>query len=143
MYNPLIYCYPGAGKDAVWLSYWPIGNILDAGDEINVSIVVGDGFMVSSCGVSLDFIDDGEEELEYYKNYKKEEEVIGGDLSEFELTTGAYYLCRRDFFKTTTPDWLRMLVGDTIPHKGKFPFELMLFIKIKLQILIQSYITLS
>ncbi|CAH1418865.1 unnamed protein product [Lactuca virosa] len=120
MYNPVIYADPEDGrdkKDAVWLSYWPIGNILDAGDEINVSIIVGDGWMVSSCGASLVFIDDGEEEPKYYKDYKKEEEIIGGDVSEFELTTGAYYLCRRDYFKSTTPDWLNMLVGDTIPRK--------------------------
>ncbi|CAH1449167.1 unnamed protein product [Lactuca virosa] len=118
MYNPLIYCDPGVGVDAVWLSYWPIGNILEAGDEINVTIIVGDRLIVSKCGVSLVFIYDGEVELEYYKYYKIEEEVIGGDLSEFELTTGVYYLCRHDYFKSTTPDWLNMLVGDTIPHKG-------------------------
>ncbi|CAI9293456.1 unnamed protein product [Lactuca saligna] len=117
IYNPVIYADPQDGKDAVWLSYWPIGNVLDAGDEINVSIIVGDGWMVSSCGASLVFIDDCEEEPKYYKNYKKEEEVIGGDLSEFELTTGVYYLCRRDYFKSTTPDWLNMLVGDTLPRK--------------------------
>ncbi|KAL7591514.1 hypothetical protein Lser_V15G33191 [Lactuca serriola] len=117
MYNPVIYADPEDGKDAVWLSYWPIGNVLDAGDEINVSIIVGDGWMVSSCGASLVFIDDCEEEPKYYKNHKKEEEVIGGDLSEFELTTGVYYLCRCDYFKSTTPDWLNMLVGDTLPRK--------------------------
>ncbi|KAL7592023.1 disease resistance protein RPV1 [Lactuca sativa] len=120
MYNPFIYDIPGTEEDVMWLSYWPLGNILDAGDEINVSIIVGDGWEVSRCGASLVFIDDDDEvELEYYKNYKKEEEVIGGDLSEFELTTGAYYLCRRDYFKSTTPtpDWLNMLVGDTLPHK--------------------------
>ncbi|CAH1449165.1 unnamed protein product [Lactuca virosa] len=112
MYNPLIYFKPEVGKDGVWLSYWPIGNILDAGDEVNVSIIVGNGLIVRGCNVSLVFI-----EPEYYRNYKKEEEVVGGDLCEFELSTGAYYLCRRDFFKKTTPDWLNMLVGDTIPHK--------------------------
>ncbi|CAH1449186.1 unnamed protein product [Lactuca virosa] len=87
----------------------------DAGDEINVSIIVGNGLMVSGCSASLVYMDDGEVEIEYYKNYKKEEEVIGGDLSEFELTTGAYYLCRRDYFKSTTPDWLNMLIGNTVP----------------------------
>ncbi|CAH1449172.1 unnamed protein product [Lactuca virosa] len=117
MYNPVIYANVEVGEDAVWFSYWPIGNILDAGDEINVSIIVGDGWMVSRCGVSLVFMDDDEVEPKYYKDYKKEVEVIGGDLSEFELTTGAYYLCRRDYFKSTTPDWLNMLVGDTIPRK--------------------------
>ncbi|XP_023734374.1 disease resistance protein RPV1 [Lactuca sativa] len=118
MYNPAIYDISGIEEDAMWLSYWPIGNTLDAGDEINVSIIVGDGFMVSRCGASLAFIDDGEVEPEYYKkNYKKEEEVIGGDLSEFQLTTGAYYLCRRNYFKSTTsPGLLNMLFGDTIPY---------------------------
>ncbi|KAI3496234.1 hypothetical protein L1887_38589 [Cichorium endivia] len=54
------------------------------------------------------------EGLEYCKSYTKEEEVIGGDLSKFKLTTGGYYLCRRDFFKSRTPDWLNKLVGDSI-----------------------------
>ncbi|CAH1424792.1 unnamed protein product [Lactuca virosa] len=54
----------------------------------------------------VNLTDDGELKLEYYKSYKKEEEVIDGDLSEFEPTTGCYYLCCRDFFKSTTPDWL-------------------------------------
>ncbi|XP_023732004.2 disease resistance protein RUN1 isoform X2 [Lactuca sativa] len=114
MYNPMVYCQPRFYEDAVWLSYWPIGNILDTGDEINVSIV-GNGLMVSECSASFVYIDDDELELENCKSYTKGEEVIGGDLSDFELTTGAYYLCRRDYFKITTPDWLKVLLGDTIP----------------------------
>ncbi|XP_023731999.1 disease resistance protein RPV1 [Lactuca sativa] len=118
MYNPVIYANVEVGEDAGWFSYWPIGNILDAGDEINVSIIVGDGWMVSRCGVSLVFMDDDDEvEPKYYKDYKKEEEIIGGALSEFELATGSYYLCRCDYFKSTTPDWFNMLVGDNIPRK--------------------------
>ncbi|CAH1449201.1 unnamed protein product [Lactuca virosa] len=116
MYNPMVYCQPRFYEDAVWLSYWPIGNILDTGDEINVSIV-GNGLMVSECSASFVYIDDGELELENCKSYTKEEEVIGGDLSGFELTIGAYYLCRRDYFKITTPDWLKVLLGDTIHYK--------------------------
>lgn len=138
MYNPVVYCNPRVGEDAVWLSYWPIGNILDAGDEINVSVIVGNGLMVSGCSASLVYMD-GEVELEKGKNYTKVEEVIGGDLSEFELTTGKYYLCRRDFFKSTIPDWLKMLVGDAT---GKFLFELMLLVEIKLQMLTHRYIIL-
>ncbi|MFS7966592.1 hypothetical protein Hanom_Chr09g00775511 [Helianthus anomalus] len=43
------------------------------------------------------------------------EEVLGKYLDEFELSTGAYYLCRRDFFEQMevgrlTPDWFRILV---------------------------------
>ncbi|XP_023768419.2 disease resistance protein RPV1 isoform X1 [Lactuca sativa] len=117
MYNPVVSCKPGFGEDAVWLSYWPIGNMLDTGDEISVSVIVGNGLIVSGCSASLVYMD-GEVELEKGKNYTKVEEVIGGDLSEFELTTGKYYLCRRDFFKSTIPDWLKMLVGDATGLKG-------------------------
>ncbi|CAH1449193.1 unnamed protein product [Lactuca virosa] len=116
MYNPVVYCQPGVGEDAVWISYWPIGNILDTGDEVNVSIIVGNGLNVTECGASLVFIDDGEVEKESCEHHMKEEEVIGGDLSEFELTTKGYYLCRRDFFKSTTLDWVKVLLGDPIPY---------------------------
>ncbi|KAJ0615738.1 hypothetical protein HanIR_Chr02g0082661 [Helianthus annuus] len=48
-------------------------------------------------------------------------EILGGDLSVFHLTTGAYYLCRHDFFELAevcglAPDWFRILVGDTIDY---------------------------
>ncbi|GJU63570.1 TMV resistance protein N-like protein [Tanacetum coccineum] len=116
IYNPVVYSEPEADEDVVWLSYWPIGNILDTGDEVNVDIIVGNGFIVSGCGATLVYMD-GELCQENCKYMVKEEEVIGGDLSEFELSKGAFYLCRRDFFKSMTPDWLKMLVGDTIHYK--------------------------
>ncbi|KAI3725903.1 hypothetical protein L1987_65699 [Smallanthus sonchifolius] len=47
----------------------------------------------------------------------KEEEVIGGDLSEFEVTKGDYYLCGCDILKSTTPDFFKWLFGDNINHK--------------------------
>ncbi|GJY99904.1 TMV resistance protein N-like protein, partial [Tanacetum coccineum] len=116
IYNPVVYSEPEVDEDAVWLSYWPIGNILDAGDEVNVDIIVGNGFIVNGCGATLVYME-GELCQENCKYMIKEEEVIGGDMSEFELTKGAFYLCRRDFFKSMTPDWLKMLVGDTIHYK--------------------------
>nr|GEU38907.1 TMV resistance protein N-like [Tanacetum cinerariifolium] len=116
IYNPVVYSKPEVHEDAVWLSYWPIGNILDTGDEVNVDIIVGNGFTVSGCGATLVYMD-GELCQENCKYMIKEEEIIGGDLSEFELTKGAFYLCRRDFFKSMTPDWLKTLVGDTIHYE--------------------------
>ncbi|KAL7593361.1 hypothetical protein Lser_V15G33802 [Lactuca serriola] len=120
MYNPKVFGKPEFGKIGIWLSYWPIGNTLDTGDKVNVSIVVMSGLEVHECGVSLVYSDDkvAEETLENNMGWV---EILGGDLSGFQLSTGAYYLCRRDFFELMevgrlTPDWFRILVGDTIDY---------------------------
>ncbi|XP_021979296.1 uncharacterized protein LOC110875407 [Helianthus annuus] len=116
VYNPVVYCAPRSDEDVVWLSYWPIGNMLGVGDEVNVDIHVQIGTMiVSGCGASLVYADsevDQEDNCE--NNLMKEKEVIGGDLSEFEVTTGGYYLCRRDLFGSETSSWLERLFGDNV-----------------------------
>ncbi|KAJ9550868.1 hypothetical protein OSB04_014913 [Centaurea solstitialis] len=120
MYNPKVFGKPGYGEVGIWLSYWPIGSTLHIGDTVNVSIAVLGGLEVHECGVTLVYTDDevAEETLENNMGW---EEVLGGDLSGFQLSTGAYYLCRRDFFELMeverlTPDWFRILVGDTVDY---------------------------
>ncbi|KAK1437415.1 hypothetical protein QVD17_03206 [Tagetes erecta] len=118
IYNPIVYCKPRVDEDATWLSYWPIGNIFDVGDEVEVTIFVEKGMLVSKCGANLVYMDDGEVEQEENQenNMMKLEQVVGGDLSDFELTTGVYYLCRRDLFMSLSPDVIETLFGDTIPY---------------------------
>ncbi|KAL7591516.1 hypothetical protein Lser_V15G33193 [Lactuca serriola] len=118
MYNPKVFGKPGSGNVGIWLSYWPIGNTLNTGDKVSVSISVMSGLEVEECGVSLVYVDEkvAEETLENNMGWV---EVLGGDLSRFQLRTGAYYLCRRDFFELMeigrlTPHWFSILVGDTI-----------------------------
>ncbi|KAD6455188.1 hypothetical protein E3N88_09894 [Mikania micrantha] len=116
MYNPIVFGKPEFGKVCIWLSYWPIGNTLEIGDTVNISIVVMSGLEVLECGVSLVYSDQ-----EIVKSKMGWEEVLGGDLSGFQLSTGAYYLCGRDFFELMEvgrliPDWFRILVGDTIDY---------------------------
>ncbi|XP_035846401.1 disease resistance protein RUN1-like isoform X2 [Helianthus annuus] len=116
MYNPKVFGKPESGKVCIWLSYWPIGNVLHMGDTVSVSIIVMSGLEVHECGVSLVYCD--HETLENNLGWA---EIVGVDLTEFELSTGAYYLCRRDFFSLMevgrlTPDWFRILVGDTIDY---------------------------
>ncbi|KAL8239798.1 hypothetical protein R6Q59_016365 [Mikania micrantha] len=114
IYNPVVYCKPNVDEDVAWLSYWPIGNMLDVGDEVTMNIFWEKGMMiVSRCGGSFVYMDDGEvEEEENCENNTMKGEVIGGDLSEFEVTTGGYYLCRRDFFYSETSHRLKLLFGD-------------------------------
>nr|GEV49060.1 TMV resistance protein N-like [Tanacetum cinerariifolium] len=117
IYNPVVYCKPKVDEDVVWVSYWPIGNILDAGDEINIKMVLEENLVVSGCGASLVYTNGGElRQEENLENNAKGEEVIGGDLSEFEVTTGGYYLCRRDFFESDTSYMLKMLFNDPIQY---------------------------
>ncbi|KAI3495676.1 hypothetical protein L1887_38022 [Cichorium endivia] len=115
MYNPKVFGKPEFGKVGIWLSYWPIGNTLSVGDKVNVSIIVMSGLAVHECGVSLVYAD------ETLENNTRWVEILGGDLSGFQLSTGAYYLCRRDFFELMevgrlTPGWFRILVGDAIDY---------------------------
>ncbi|MFS7950335.1 hypothetical protein Hanom_Chr07g00582001 [Helianthus anomalus] len=116
MYNPKVFGKPEVGEMCIWLSYWPIGYKLKIGDIVNVSVVVLSGLEVHECGVSLVYSD--EETLE---NNMECTEILGRHLSRFHLSTGAYYLCRRDFFELAevgrlTPDWFRILAGDTIDY---------------------------
>ncbi|KAJ9550891.1 hypothetical protein OSB04_014936 [Centaurea solstitialis] len=120
MYNPKVFGKPEYGEVGIWLSYWPIGSTLHIGDTVNVSIVVIGALEVHECGVTLVYGDDEIVE-ETVENNMGWEEVLGGDLSGFQLSTGAYYLCRRDFFELMeverlTPEWFRILVGDTIDY---------------------------
>ncbi|KAF5812943.1 putative TIR domain, P-loop containing nucleoside triphosphate hydrolase [Helianthus annuus] len=105
VYNPVVFCLPRVDRDVVWLSYWPIGNLLDVGDIVHVTVFLDERmFIVRECGASLVYMDDGEvEKDEKCAERMKGEEVIGGDLSLFQVTKGAYYLCRRDFYKSETP----------------------------------------
>ncbi|KAL8252516.1 hypothetical protein R6Q59_036209 [Mikania micrantha] len=116
LYNPKVFGKLAFGDLCVWLSYWPIGHTLKTGDTVNVSIVVLSGLEVHECGVTLVYSD-----VETLENNMECEEILGGNLSGFRLSTGAYYLCRRDFFELVevgrlTPDWFRILAGDTIDY---------------------------
>ena len=114
MYNPHVFGDPGEGKVGIWLSFWPIGSKLVIGEEVDVSIVVMSELMAAhECSASLVYVDD----------YETLESSTQWDLSAFQLRTGAFYLCRRDFFKLMevgrlTPGWLSILVGDTIDDTG-------------------------
>nr|KAJ0197954.1 hypothetical protein LSAT_V11C700361450 [Lactuca sativa] len=120
MYNPIVFGKPASGEVAIWLSYWPIGNTLKVGDRVNVSTTVMNGLEILECGVSLVYTHDDDEVVnETLENDMEWVKILGGDYSGFQLRTGAYYLCRRDFFEfievgRLTPDWFKILVGDSV-----------------------------
>ncbi|KAJ9551412.1 hypothetical protein OSB04_015457 [Centaurea solstitialis] len=122
IYNPKVFGKPGSSEVAIWLSYWPIGSTIEVGDNISVSIVTKIGLEVHECGASLVYADDEEVDDTMEKNVGWVE-TLGGYLPGFQLSTGAYYLCRRDFFELMevgrlTPGWFSVLVGDTVDYTG-------------------------
>lgn len=126
IYNPKVFGKPEPGKIAIWLSYWPIGNKLNDHDIVNVSIIVMNGLEIQECGASLVYTND-EVANEIFENNNGLVETDGGDLLGFKLSTGAYYLCRRDFFMLMelgrlTPGWLSTLVShtDAVEDTGMF-----------------------
>uniref|UniRef100_A0A251SF45 Putative leucine-rich repeat domain, L domain-like protein n=1 Tax=Helianthus annuus TaxID=4232 RepID=A0A251SF45_HELAN len=64
VYSPVVYCKSRVDEDVVWLSYWPIGNLLDAGDDVYVDILTEEGTIIilSGYGASLVYKDGGEVE---------------------------------------------------------------------------------
>ncbi|XP_076919071.1 disease resistance protein RPV1-like [Bidens hawaiensis] len=119
LYSPIVYCKPRVDEYIVWVSYWPIGNVLDVGDEVNVVIYVQKGKMIiHNCGASLVYMDsEVDEEETYENNLIKNEEVIGGDLSDFKVATGCYYLCRKNLFGLKTSYWLKYFFGDNVHYE--------------------------
>lgn len=83
-----------ADEDIVWLSHWMLNNNeFEDGDEVYVSVFEDeeDGIFVKQCAISPMYTDSDNEDdpLSYYKSWKQ---IIGGDLSYFQLTSEEYFL---------------------------------------------------
>ncbi|GJW56174.1 Toll/interleukin-1 receptor domain-containing protein, partial [Tanacetum coccineum] len=104
-------------------SYWPIGESLHDGDEVDVAIVVTKGnLVIQRCGASLVYTDE-EDEIQSFEDSNKSivdvnesfednnesfkeknahadilgADILGADISGFKLSNGTCYLCRRDY----------------------------------------------
>ncbi|KAL3846129.1 hypothetical protein ACJIZ3_003532 [Penstemon smallii] len=93
----------------LWLSHWTFRNEVENGNEVDISIITGDNFVVKECGISFMYHEQEEDIQNKYLSWK---EVIGGDLTSFRLSTGSYYLCRTSFLRvyeeeevTRPDDW--------------------------------------
>ncbi|KAM7474481.1 hypothetical protein LguiB_021724 [Lonicera macranthoides] len=85
-----------------WISQWNFGNDqLEGGDEVTISIHTGNAFKVKECGINIVYEEEvyDEEDNDNHDNntFFFGNEVIGGDLSNFQLSNGAYFLSRRTF----------------------------------------------
>ncbi|KAK4487470.1 hypothetical protein RD792_005891, partial [Penstemon davidsonii] len=110
IYYPTCFGIPELPEsDLLWLSHWTFRNEVENGDEVDISIITGDNFVVKECGINFMYHEQEEDIQNKYLSWK---EVIGGDLTAFRLSTGSYYLCRTGFLRvyeeeevTRPDDW--------------------------------------
>ncbi|XP_057497448.1 disease resistance protein RPV1-like [Actinidia eriantha] len=104
IYGPSCLGVPEDDEVMIWLSHWKLGNQLDCGDEVSVSIFMDVGFEVKECGIKLVY------EQENTSN-PSQKGVIDGDLSDYEVMTGTYFLCAviSKVYDWSSSDWFNKL----------------------------------
>ncbi|KAM7469881.1 hypothetical protein LguiA_008064 [Lonicera macranthoides] len=95
MYYPIVYGIPKGDENMTCLSQWSFGNQLEGGDEVVVSISMGDLFEVKECGIKITYEEDnGVVSDDNNKTYFPWKKIFIGDLSELRLWMGTYLVCR-------------------------------------------------
>ncbi|KAM7473728.1 hypothetical protein LguiB_020971 [Lonicera macranthoides] len=95
MYSPAVYGIPDVDENMTWLSQWNFRNQLEGGDEVVVSISMGDVFEVKECGINfINEEDNGVVLDDNNKTYFLWKKISAGDLSELRLRKGTYLVYR-------------------------------------------------
>ncbi|KAM1027777.1 hypothetical protein FF1_040473 [Malus domestica] len=117
IYGPSCYGIPDDGNDMTWLSHWKLGNRLECGDEVTVSVFTHPPFLVKECGIQL--VHEREVEIMSTQDYNIDPcHSFYEDLEEF--VPGTYFLWGgpmvkdKDYvFSWQKEDWFRGIFGDS------------------------------
>ncbi|XP_076959795.1 uncharacterized protein LOC143635973 [Bidens hawaiensis] len=101
-----------------WLSHWMFGqNEMKPGDEITIHVEhlfpTYDDDVIKECGIDLVYYENGktEEEEDALGYYKSWNHIIGGDLSDLQLTTGEYFLEQTQFTRDPKDSYYSLSTG--------------------------------
>ncbi|KAM7490522.1 hypothetical protein LguiA_033443 [Lonicera macranthoides] len=127
IYNPVAIAIPEKGKEEeefVWLSHWKLGNHLESGDEVDVSVIsISDGLEVKEFGVNFVWGEEEEEEMKASHHRNNTREVIGGELSNYQfMRPGAFLLCNHYYsyiYSWGSKSRFQELFGDHTTLEGK------------------------
>ncbi|KAM7473691.1 hypothetical protein LguiB_020934 [Lonicera macranthoides] len=114
------------GHDEIDPIQWNFENQLEGGDEIVVSVLLEDWLEVKECAINIVYEKDEEDngvvtDDNNDKPYFHWNEVVGGDLSRFQLRTGTYFLRRllyRDYYGLREMERDLNLFGDIASLEG-------------------------
>ncbi|GMP39606.1 hypothetical protein CsSME_00010373 [Camellia sinensis var. sinensis] len=129
VYSPTIMGLPnGRGyKNMTWLSHWNIGNQLESGDEVDVSVFLWNAVELKNFGIHVVY---EQEKKGTQQITAPHQNVIDQDLSAYQVRTGMYFLCHHDFDiqqsfsnddEWTTKGWYDLFFGDSLPPRAELP----------------------
>ncbi|KAI8025975.1 TMV resistance protein N [Camellia lanceoleosa] len=125
IYSPTIMGLPNprGNENMTWLSHWNIGNQLESGDEVDVSVFLWDAVELKDLGIHVVY---EQEEKGTQQITSPRQNVIDQDLSAYQVRTGMYFLCHHDFDiqqscsnddEWTAKGWYDFFFGDSLPPR--------------------------
>ncbi|CAL5340913.1 unnamed protein product [Camellia sinensis] len=97
-YSPM---FSGTPDDntMIWFSRWEIGRLLmEGGDKMNLSASFDDVFQVKEVGVQIVYDECEEKGIQHRNAHPSHHNVMNvGDLSEYHVRTGSYFLCHHGY----------------------------------------------
>ncbi|CAL5340860.1 unnamed protein product [Camellia sinensis] len=98
-YSPMFKGVPD-DDSMIWFSHWEIGHLLmEGGDKMNLSASLDDElFQVEEVGVQIVYDECEEKGIQQHNAHPSLHNVMNvGDLSEYHVRTGSYFLCHHGY----------------------------------------------
>lgn len=95
-YSPIIHGIPDNDEDLTWLCHWEIGDNLDPGDSMSISMTLYSGVQLKEFGVHIVY-KQNKNNLRCNTSSPPAHHLINGvDNSAYQVQ-GSYFLCHHDF----------------------------------------------
>ncbi|KAH0698792.1 hypothetical protein KY284_013007 [Solanum tuberosum] len=127
-YSPTFKGLPDNGEDITWLCHWEIGDHLDTGDYMSISVTLFAGARLKEFGVHIVY-KQNDNNLRCNTSSPPARHLINGvDISAYQVQ-GSYFLCHHDFdvqqncsiYGWNSTGWYEFLFGD---NSEDFPDEM-------------------
>ncbi|CAL5401821.1 unnamed protein product [Camellia sinensis] len=96
IYSPTFVGLPKDNEHMIWLSHWKIGNQLEGGDEVDVTVFLWAYMKLKEFGIQVVY-EQEENNTQQGDLYPSFHNVVNEDLSSYQFSTGMYLLCHHDF----------------------------------------------
>lgn len=96
IYSPTFVGLPKDNEHMIWLSHWKIGNQLEGGDEVDVTVFLWAYMKLKEFGIQVVYKQE-ENNTQQGDLYPSFHNVVNEDLSAYQVSTGMYFLCHHDF----------------------------------------------
>ncbi|CAN4108233.1 unnamed protein product [Withania somnifera] len=95
-YSPVIMGIPYHDAGITWLSHWKIGQYLNRGEKVKVSVALMYELQLEEFGGQIVYEDDDEDTRQVFSYQSQHHPINGVDISVFQVAIGSYLLCHHD-----------------------------------------------